>query len=114
MGAQAWAGSFALSWFCSDMGGGGSGWKLQSGLGQQACCSTRLLPFHMDFLGMTGASVQFLFPAARSRQAQGDKTSLNVVGQGTIWGGRRRATGSVAGTAGELASGLGVTQGLVT
>ena len=28
-----------------------------------------------------GASKQFLFPAAHSRQAQGDKTSLNVVGK---------------------------------
>lgn len=58
--------------------------------------------------------MQFLFPAAHSRQTEGDKTSLTVVGQGTIWGGRRRATGSVVGTAKELVPGLGVTQGLVT
>lgn len=51
--------------------------------------------------------MQFLFPAAHSRQDQGDKTSLNAVGQGTIWGGQRRATGSVLGTAGELAWGWG-------
>lgn len=52
------------------------------------------LLFHKDFLGMIRASVQFLFPAAHSRQAQGDKTCMNVVGQGTIWVGWRRATGS--------------------
>lgn len=57
--------------------------------------------------------MQFLFPAAPSLQAQGDKASLNMVGQRTIWGGRRRATGSVAGTAEELAR-LRVTQGLGT
>lgn len=51
--------------------------------------------------------MQFLFPAAHRRQAWGDKMSLNVVGQGTIWGGWRRATGSTAGTAWELAAGAG-------
>lgn len=52
------------------------------------------LLFHKDFLGMIRASVQFLFPAAHSRQAQGDQTCKSVVGQGTIWRGWRRATGS--------------------
>lgn len=52
------------------------------------------LLFHKDFLVMIRASVQFLFPAAHSRQAQGDKTRMSVVGQGTIWRGWRRATGS--------------------
>lgn len=50
--------------------------------------------FHKDFLGMIWASEQFLFPAAHSRQAQGDKTCMSVVEQGTICVWWRRATGN--------------------
>lgn len=72
------------------------------------------LLFHKDFLGMTRASVQFLFPAAHSRQAQGDKTCMSVVGQGTIWrrveeGHRKQGQGQPGV---EPAWGLGVTLGL--
>lgn len=89
-----------------------TGWKLESWLGQQACDLTRPLPFHMDFLGMTRASVQFLFPAAHSRQAQGDKTCLNA-GNNMGWAeeGHRKPGRDLKV---ELAWGLGVTQGLVT
>lgn len=65
------------------------------------------LLFHKDFLGMKRASVQFLFPAAHSRQAQGDKTCRSVVVRGTIWLGWRRVTGSGTGTA-RSGAGLGL------
>lgn len=53
----------------------------------------------MDFLEVTGRLYAVPVPSGSQSPDQGDKTSLTVVGQGTIWGGWRRATGNVAGTA---------------